>query len=141
MNDLLDIEVILQRKKYSKIYNFGTIMIIILLIFIYIISTYTYESYYTIKGKAIDNKIELLINPEDIIYIEENSSLELDNITYQYTIDNIGSELLIDENYNNYQQVSLKILNFSSIDNRIYEVSIPKERVYLAKYLKNLFVK
>ena len=60
MNDLLDIEVILQRKKYSKIYNFGTIMIIILLIFIYIISTYTYESYYTIKGKAIDNKIELL---------------------------------------------------------------------------------
>lgn len=141
MNDLLDIEVILQRKKYSKIYNFGTIMIIILLIFIYIISTYTYESYYTIKGKAIDNKIELLINPEDIIYIEENSSLELDNITYQYTIDNIDSELLIDENYNNYQHVSLKILNFSSIDNRIYEVSIPKERVSLAKYLKNLFVK
>lgn len=141
MNDLLDIEVILQRKKYSKIYNFGTIMIIILLIFIYIISTYTYESYYTIKGKAVDNKIELLINPEDIIYIEENSSLELDNITYQYTIDNIDSELLIDENYNNYQQVSLKILNFSSIDNRIYEVSIPKERVSLAKYLKNLFVK
>lgn len=141
MNDLLDIEVILQRKKYSKIYNFGTIMIIILLIFIYIISTYTYESYYTIKGKAIDNKIELLINPEDIIYIEKNSSLELNNITYQYTIDNIGSELLIDENYNNYQHVSLKILNFSSIDNRIYEVSIPKERVSLAKYLKNLFVK
>ena len=141
MNDLLDIEVILQRKKYSKIYNFGTIMIIILLIFIYIISTYTYESYYTIKGKAIDNKIELLINPEDIIYIEKNSSLELDNITYQYTIDNIGSELLIDENYNNYQHVSLKILNFSSIDNRIYEVSIPKERVSLAKYLKKLFVK
>lgn len=141
MNDLLDIEVILQRKKYSKIYNFGTIIIIILLIFIYIISTYTYESYYTIKGKAIDNKIELLINPEDIIYIEKNSSLELNNITYQYTIDNIGSELLIDENYNNYQQVSLKILNFSSIDNRIYEVSIPKERVSLAKYLKNLFVK
>lgn len=141
MNDLLDIEVILQRKKYPKIYNFGSIMIIILLIFIYIISTYTYESYYTTKGKVIDNKIELLINPEDIIYIEENSSLKLDNITYQYTIDNIGSELLIDENYNNYQYVYLKILDFSSIDNRIYEVSIPKERVSLAKYLKNLFVK
>lgn len=141
MNDLLDIEVILQRKKYPKIYNFGSIMIIILLIFIYIISTYTYESYYTIKGKVIDNKIELLINPEDIIYIEENSSLKLDNITYQYTIDNIGSELLIDENYNNYQYVYLKILDFSSIDNRIYEVSIPKERISLAKYLKNLFVK
>lgn len=141
MNDLLDIEVILQRKKYPKIYNFGSVMIIILLTFIYIISTYTYESYYTIKGKALDNKIELLINPEDIMYIEENSSIKLDNITYQYTIDNIGSELLIDENYNNYQYVYLKILNFSSIDNRIYEVSIPKERVSLAKYLKNLFVK
>ena len=141
MNDLLDIEVILQRKKYPKIYNFGSVMIIILLIFIYIISTYTYESYYTIKGKALDNKIELLINPEDIMYIEVNSSIKLDNITYQYTIDNIGSELLIDENYNNYQYVYLKILNFSSIDNRIYEVSIPKERVSLAKYLKNLFVK
>ena len=141
MNDLLDIELILKRKKYPKIYNFGSVMIIILLIFIYIISTYTYESYYTIKGKALDNKIELLINPEDIMYIEENSSIKLDNITYQYTIDNIGSELLIDENYNNYQYVYLKILNFSSIDNRIYEVSIPKERVSLAKYLKNLFVK
>ena len=141
MNDLLDIEVILQRKKYPKIYNFGSVMIIILLIFIYIISTYTYESYCTIKGKAIDNKIELLINPEDIMYIEKNSSLKLDNITYQYTIDYIDSKLLIDENYNNYQYVYLKILNFSSIDNRIYEVSIPKERVSLAKYLKNLFVK
>lgn len=141
MNDLLDIEVILQRKKYPKIYNFGSVMIIILLIFIYIISTYTYESYYMIKGKALDNKIELLINPEDIMYLEENSSIKLDNITYQYTIDYIDSKLLIDENYNNYQRVYLKILNFSSIDNRIYEVSIPKERVSLAKYLKKLFVK
>ena len=49
------------------------------------------------------------------MYIEENSSIKLDNITYQYTIDNIGSELLIDENYNNYQYVYLKILNFSKL--------------------------
>ena len=72
VNDILDIEIILTRKKYPKIYNLGIIIFIIILIFIYIIFTYNYQTYYISKGKALNNNLELLVNIEDIKYITNN---------------------------------------------------------------------
>ena len=52
MNDILDVEIILKRKKYSPIYNVGIILIIIFLIIVYILFTYQYQIYYISKGKV-----------------------------------------------------------------------------------------
>ena len=70
MNDILDIEIILKKQKYHPIYNVGVILIIIILIFVYISFIYKYKTYYTIMGTIKNNSLELMINIDDIKYIE-----------------------------------------------------------------------
>lgn len=139
MNDILDIEIILTRKKYPKIYNLGIIISIIILIFIYIIFTYNYQTYYISKGKALNNNLELLVNIEDIKYITNNKVIILDGQAYNYIVSSIGNDLLVDETYNNYQYVYLKISNLNTLNNYVYEVKIPKENQKLVKYFKKYF--
>ena len=139
MNDILDIEIILTRKKYPKIYNLGIIISIIILIFIYIIFTYNYQTYYISKGKVLNNNLELLVNIEDIKYITNNKVIILDGQAYNYMVSSIGNDLLADETYNNYQYVYLKISNLNTLNNYVYEVKIPKENQLLVKYLKKYF--
>ena len=136
MNDILDIESIIKRKKYPKIYNIGIILIIIILTSLYIIFTYKYQSYYSSKAKMINNKLELLVNIENIKYLKNNNTIEIDNQKYSYTIDSISNELYVDEKYNNYKYLYLKVKNLTNIDNYVYEVKIPKENKIIAKYLK-----
>lgn len=139
MNDILDIEIILTRKKYPKIYNLGIIISIIILIFIYIIFTYNYQTYYISKGKALNNNLELLVDIEDIKYITNNKVIILDGQAYNYIVSSIGNDLLVDETYNNYQYVYLKISNLNTLNNYVYEVKIPKENQKLVKYFKKYF--
>jgi len=137
MNDILDIEIILKRKKYSKLYNIGLILIIILVVYLYIIFTYKYQTYYISKGKIIDNKLELLVKIDDLSYINNNSKLKIDDKIYIYKVDSISNELYVDEFYNNYKYVYLKVEYLNNIDNYVYEIKIPKENKVIAKYLKN----
>ena len=139
MNDILDIEIILTRKKYPKIYNLGIIISIIILIFIYIIFTYNYQTYYISKGKVLNNNLELLVDIEDIKYITNNKVIILDGQAYNYIVSSIGNDLLVDETYNNYQYVYLKISNLNTLNNYVYEVKIPKENQKLVKYFKKYF--
>lgn len=136
MNDIIDIEIILKRRKYPRIYNIGTILIVILLIIIYIIFTYKYQTYYITYGKIVDNKLEVLIPIEDVQYLKNNSQIELNNKQYNYIIDSISSELIIDTSYKNYQVFYLSINDLTSVNNYAYQVKIPKENEIIAKYLK-----
>ncbi len=139
MNDILDIEIILKRKKYSSIYNVGIILIIIFLIIVYILFTYQYQTYYISKGKVLDNKLELIVDVNDIKYIKNNSLIKLDDTYYNYSIEKIGEELIIDNLYNNYQYVYLEVDGLKEKDNYVYQIKIPKEKQILAKYLKKYF--
>ena len=139
MNDILDIEIILKRKKYSPIYNVGIILIIIFLIIVYILFTYQYQTYYISKGKVLDNKLELIVDVNDIKYIKNNSLIKLDDTYYNYSIEKISEELIIDNLYNNYQYVYLEVDGLKEKDNYVYQIKIPKEKQILAKYLKQYF--
>ena len=136
MNNILELDLILNRKRYPKIYNANLIIIIIILIFIYIIFTYKYQSYYITKGRIINNELEISVNINDIKYIEENNLLVINNKIYSYKITHINKELFIDNNFNNYQYVYLKISNLNNIDNYIYQIKIEKDNKILAKYIK-----
>ena len=136
MDNLLEIDLILNRKKYPKIYNTSLIILIIILVFIYIIFTYKYQSYYVIKGKMINNKLEKLENINDIKYIKNSTNLSIDNKKYSYLLNTISNDIYVDENYNNYKYIYLKVNNLTNIDNFVYEIKIPKENKILAKYLK-----
>jgi len=137
MNDILDIEIILQRKKYPKIFNIGIILILIILVFVYIIFTYNYQSYYSAFGKIVDDKLELLVGIDDIKYIKNNHVIEIDNLKYTYVLYNISDNLYVDDNYQNYKYLYLQVNGLNSINNYVYEVKILKEKKVIAKYLKD----
>ena len=139
MNDILDVEIILKREKYSPIYNVGIILVIIFLIIVYILFTYQYQTYYISKGKVLDNKLELIVDINDIKYVKNNSLIKLDDTYYHYSIEKIGEELIVDNLYNNYQYVYLNVDGLKEKDNYVYQIKIPKEKQILAKYLKKYF--
>ena len=139
MNDILDVEIILKRKKYSPIYNVGIILVIIFLIIVYILFTYQYQTYYISKGKVLDNKLELIVDINDIKYVKNNSLIKLDDTYYHYSIEKIGEELIVDNLYNNYQYIYLNVDGLKEKDNYVYQIKIPKEKQILAKYLKQYF--
>ena len=139
MNNNLEIDLILNRKKYPNIYNITTVITIIILMFIYIIFTYDYQSYYITKGKMLNNNLEIMIPISDLKYLENNHKLIIDKKTYSYKISKIDDNLYLDELYNNYKNITLKVSNLTNIDNFVYEIKIPKEKKKLAKYLKEYF--
>jgi len=136
MDNLLEIDLILDKNRYSKIYYTSLVIIVLFLIFVYIVFTYKYHSYYASKGKIVDNQLEILVNINDIRYIENNSTLLINNQIYGYRLISIGDDLYVDDNYDNYKYVYLKIDNLTNIDNYVYEIKISKENKILAKYLK-----
>ena len=136
MDNEIEIDLILSRNNYSKIYSASLIIGIILLVVGYILFTYKYQSYYIGNAIVLDNKLRLLVNINDIGYIDKNNMLSIDGEQYLYKIMNISEELYVDDNYNNYKYVYLKVNNISNIDNYVYEVKIAKENKVLANYLK-----
>ena len=137
MNDILDIEIILKKQKYSPIYNIGSILIIILLTFIYISNTYKYKTYYITKGTIKNNNIELLVNIDDIKYISKSNVLEINDMIYKYSINKISEELYVDESFNNYKYIYLDVDNLSNINNYVYEIKLEKENKKIIEYLKD----
>lgn len=137
MNEILDIEIILNKNKYHKIYNIGTILIIIILTFIYIISIYKYQTYIITKGKIKDNQLELLVEIKNIEYLLNNKELIIDNKNHQYIIKNISDNIYVDELYNNYKYVYLEVTNLSNVNNYVYEVKLKKENKKIIEYLKD----
>lgn len=137
MNDLLDVELILKKTNYGKIYRIGYLILIILLILVYILFTYKYQTFYISKGKINSNKLELLVNTKDLKYFTTNTKINIDNKIYSYQIDHIDESLYVDEGYDNYQYIYLSIPGLSNIDNYVYDIKLSKKNQILAKYLKD----
>ena len=136
MNDILDIEIILKRQKYPFIYNIGILFIIIILIFLYVSILCNYKTYYIQKCSMIDGNLKLLVNIDDIKYISNQNKIKINNQIYDYYISKISEELLVDESFNNYKYIYLKVNNLNNIDNYVYEVKIEKENKKIIQYLK-----
>ncbi len=134
MNDI-SIDLILDKTKFPKTYNASLIIITILGIFLYIIFTYKYQTYYISQGKIINNQIELLVNLNDIKYIQNSSEVEIEGTVYKYCLAHIDNNLYVDDNYQNYQYLYIEVAGIHNIDNYVYKVKIPKENKTLAKYL------
>lgn len=137
MDSILEVDLILNRKKYSVIYNFSLIIMVILLILIYIIFTYKYHSYYVSLGKIVDGNLELACSINDIKYIKNNSVLEIDGNIYSYRLVKISEETYATDDYTNYKYVYLDVSKLDKINNLVYLVKISKENKVLAQYFKD----
>lgn len=136
MNDILDIEIILNKQKYPTIYNIGFLLTIILLVFLYISFTYQYKTYYIAKGTMVDGDIKLFIQIDDIKYFTNNDKLIIDNVSYDYIVDRISEEIYVDETFNNYKYVYLNVKSINNINNYVYEIKLVKENKTIIEYLK-----
>lgn len=137
MNDILDIELILQKQKYSNIYNIGVILLIIILIFLYISCTYKYKTYYITKGTIQNNQLEVLVNIDDFGYVVNNNILEINGNRYKYEVNNISENLYVDENLNNYKYFYLNIDNLNNKNNYVYQIKLEKENKKIIEYIKD----
>lgn len=137
MNEILDVEIILKKQKYSYIYNIGTILIIIILIFLYISVTYNYKTYYISKGTMKNNQLELSVDINNIKYITNNQQLIIDDKIYTYKVEKISDDLYVDESFNNYKYIYLKINNLNNLNNYVYDLKILKEDKKIILYLKD----
>ena len=137
MNDILDIELIIKRSRYSFVYNIGVIFLTLSLVFVYVSCVYNYKTYFISKGVFKDECIELLVQLDDIKYVVDNNILKIDGVFYEYNVKEISENLYVDEFYNNYKYVYLKINNFSSINNYVYDVKLQKENKKIIEYIKD----
>ena len=139
MNDILDIEIILKKQKYSLVYNIGWIIMIIILLFIYVSFTYKYQNYYINQGIMVDGNIKLLVKIDEIKYITNNKVLNIDNQNYDYIVKEISEELYVDESFTNYKYVYIQAKNINNINNYVYTIKIKKEYKKIIEYLKDYF--
>lgn len=135
MNDVLEIALMLNKRRYAKIYSTSVIFIVIFFVSIIVIFTIKYQSYYITMGTMIDNKLELLVNIRDINLINENNTLVIDNVKYNYKINRIDNKLYHDDAFNNYKNIYLDVTRLTNIDNFVYEIKIPEENKTLYKYI------
>lgn len=135
MNDILELECILKRCRYPFVYNFGFLMIIIIMIFLYIINTYKYQSYYVTSGVVKNGLVELLVLEDELKYTVNNEKIILDDREYKYSVNKISDDVYIDDNYNNYKYVYISVVGSNSVDNYVYQVKLKKEKKALANYL------
>lgn len=138
MNDLLDVEIILKRKNYPKVYNIGIIMIVILFIFLLIGSIYDYQTYLIVDSQMVDNKLELLVKSDEVKYVLEGDYLFVDNEKYFYKLIEIDDEKIYGIDKQIYQYIYLDVKNIKKINNYIYQVKFLKEKKKMIKYLKNI---
>ena len=113
----LEIDLILNRKKYPKIYYATSVIIIILIIFIYLICTLKYETYYLNFGQGVLNEMKVLVCIDDLKYVINNNTIIIDNKGYHYQLSQIDDDLYVGEDYRNYKYVYLIIDNLDIIPN------------------------
>lgn len=136
MSNDLEIDLILYHKKIPMIYHATIIITSIVLLSLIIVFTYKYQTYYITKGKVTNNKLEILIDINDLKYLN-NNTLYIDNKKYSFKLTKISKEIYNDNLFNTYKYAYLSIDNLTNIDNYVYEIKIPKEKKTLAKYLKD----
>ena len=133
MSDLFDVEIILSRNNYSKIYSAFFILLLIVIIFIYVVFTYNYQTYYIGTARVVDRTLVVKIKSSDIKYFKNNEIIELDNKKYYYYID-------YSEGKTNKEYIDLKIFGLNDLmRNHTYQIKLPKENQKIAKYLIKYF--
>ena len=141
--DNIELDLILDRKKYPYIYSITFIIITNIIIFLIISLTCNYKTYCKVLGKVVDNNNYLLEIPceyNNIEYIINNNTLSINNKIYNYNIINVDNNLYVTQENINYLLVYLSYNEIPKINNLVLEVKILKENkkiiYYILDYLK-----
>ena len=106
MSDNIDEYIILN--KMNKIHSSTIILFVIIISILLLSNTIEYESFYDITAIYNNSKVSLLVNLNDLDNVLDNNYLILNNKKYNYYIESIDEDLLIDNNLN-YKKVNINI--------------------------------
>lgn len=137
MNDNIDEYIILN--KMNKMKSSTIILFVIILLFLLLSNILEYESFYDISAIYNNSKVTLFVNLKDIDNVLNNDYLILDNKEYDYFIESIDKDLLIDNNLN-YKKITINI-NLPrkyQINNLIINFRKRREKKKIIYYLKDL---
>lgn len=127
-NNIFELDMILSNKRYSFIYSIANIVMIIILLSLYVLFTYNYRTYYKSIGIINDkNMLEVYIYDKDIDYVLNKNMIEIDNKKYKYQVSEIDKNIYVDNNYQNYKKIYLKIDNLEVKENQALEFIIEKK--------------
>ena len=137
LSDNIDEYIILN--KMNKIHSSTIILFVIIISILLLSNTIEYESFYDITAIYNNSKVSLLVNLNDLDNVLDNNYLILNNKKYNYYIESIDEDLLIDNNLN-YKKININI-NLSKkyqVNNLILNFKKRKEKKKIIYYLKDL---
>ena len=137
LNDNIDEYIILNKK--NKIKSSTIILFVIILLFLLLSNILEYESFYDISAIYNNSKITLFVNLKDLDNVLDNDYLIIDNKKYNYYIESIDEDLLIDNNLN-YKKININI-NLPKkyqINNLIINFRKRREKKKIIYYVKDL---
>lgn len=94
--------------KMNKTISSTIILFVIIILILLLSNILEYESFYDIIAIYDNSKVSLLVNINDLNNVIDNDYLILDNRKYNYSIESIDEDLLIDNNLN-YKKVNINI--------------------------------
>lgn len=135
-----------KERYFTKILIMNILTICLVLLLLISLFIFKYKSYYQTKAivSYIDNEyyLQLIMPTEKVDNIISNKILVIDKQKYSYKINSISEELKIDNNFQNYQIIYIKINieEKKKINNYVLNVRILENDkaiiYYLADYLK-----
>ena len=137
LSDNIDEYIILN--KMNKIHSSTIILFVIIISILLLSNTIEYESFYDITAIYNNSKVSLLVNLNDLDNVLDNNYLILNNKKYNYYIESIDEDLLIDNNLN-YKKVNIniKLPKKYQINNLIINFRKRREKKKIIYYLKDL---
>ena len=136
LNDNIDEYIILNKK--NKINSSTIILFVIILLILLLSNVLEYESFYDISAIYNNSKVTLFVNLKDLDNVLDNDCLIIDNKKYNYYIESIDEDLLIDNNLN-YKKITINI-NLPKkyqINNLIINFRKRREKKKVIYYLKD----
>ena len=128
---MIDGYIIMNRKSdlIIKVFVFNICIIIILII--WGINTLEYQKKLNFHSKISNFNsyylLEVLVPVKEVSQVIKENKLLIENVSYDYKINNISSDLIIENNIN-YQKIYLSVNNLDDdykINNLILDIKIP----------------
>jgi len=138
---MIDTYIIMNRKTNLIIKLFIFNICILILLFIWGINTFTYQSYFHIHSKIIKFNsyylVEVLIKEEEVNQIKNTNKLLIGNKEYNYEIKKIDNNIIY-KNNTNYFKIYLNVNSLDEkyqINNYHINIKIPKYNKKIINYL------
>ena len=138
---MIDSYIIINRKTNLIIKCFVFNICVIMILIVWGINTFEYQSYFHIHSKILNFNsyylMEVLIPEKEVNQIIKKKKLLIGNKEYTYHVDEVSDDIIYKNNIN-YKKMYLEVFKLDDIykfNNYRLEIKVPKEKKKILDYL------